>query len=87
MYGSFEHNLRQTLEPTPDLRRRGKKILAILDDKPSRRRTRRIAAMERHAAAHFGEGRAIDWSKIDWSKIIEVLLPLLLALLKFIMVI
>lgn len=47
----FEDALRQNLEAEPNLKRRGKKILEVLDAKPSRARTRRINRMERHALA------------------------------------
>ena len=84
---TFEQALREQLEATADLRRRGKKILAILNARPSKRRTRQIDRMSAHTAAHLGidEGLGIDWSVIDWSAVLQVILKLLLALLPFIL--
>ena len=82
---SFEHNLRQQLEADPKLRRRGLRILAVLNERPSKRRTRRVARMEAHSAAHLGLTGAIDWSKIDWQKVVMAVLQMLLALLPFIL--
>lgn len=92
MTTDFESNLRAQLESTPDLRRRGKRILAVLDARPSKRRTRRIYAMQQHAWAHMvmlgvqaqpAQDGSIDWSKIPWAKILQGLLAILLALLPF----
>ena len=92
---NFEQALREQLEATADLRRRGKKILAILNARPSKRRTRQIDRMERHVVAHLGSDYfgpdpdpimvGIDWSSIDWSAVLQVILKLLLALLPFIL--
>lgn len=67
--------------------RRGKRLLALIDSKPSKRRTRVLARLESHARVAAAEGGvtfgvgAIDWSKIDWGKLFETILTLLLRLL------
>lgn len=83
---SFEHNLREQILKTAPRRRKSARILAVLDAKPSKKRTRTIDRMERHArAALEGDanlnGRAIDWSKIDWAKVFDIILKILTALL------
>lgn len=97
----FEDALKEHLEATPVLKRRGKRLLEIVNDRPSRARTRKLARMERHALASLDDKQlkrlgvsatvladpnglsAIDWSKIDWGKILETLLDLLLKFLPF----
>lgn len=70
--------------------RRAKRILAILDAPPSRRRTRQIARMERHAAAaieHDGARGAIDWGAVDWGKFFDTILQFIMAILPLLMMI
>lgn len=81
---AFEHGLRNALESDPALSRRGQRILAVLNARPSKRRTRRLERMERHARAHFG-GEVGDWSDFAWGTFIDVLIRILLALLPFIL--
>ena len=83
---SFETALRAKLEADPKRSRRARRVLEILDSRPSRRRTRRINAMENHAIAVLKtEGlkpaAAIDWSKVDWAKVIDKILDILIQLL------
>jgi len=79
---NFESALRSSLEATPDLRRRGKRILQVLDGRNTPRKQRVVRRMEAHVRAHLDLGRdAIDWGKIDWPSLIEGVLKLLLALL------
>ena len=79
---SFEGNLKAALMADKSLSRRGKKILAIINGPRNKRRERILNRMERHALAHMGAGAdGIDWSTIDWAKVIEGLLKLLLMLL------
>ena len=92
MSTDFEFNLRKHLEANPSRKRRAKRILAILDSKPSRRRTRRIEAMEKHVEAQLAASGRMkywvdmpDWSAIDWAKLIDIILKLLLALLPFLL--
>lgn len=62
--------------------RRSARLLKIIDAKPSKRRTRILARLEAHAAvAAGGEVGKIDWSAIDWTKLFNVLIELLLKLL------
>ena len=79
---TFEQALRQQLEATPDRKRRGKKLLALLNSPKSKRRTRKIERLQRHAEAHIGREPG-DWSDIDWASLFDTLLKLLLALLPF----
>ena len=93
---SFEYNLRQQLESDPVGIRQGKRILAILNARPSKRRTRRIAAMESNVKEQlenkglwpaFAEyGSSIDWSTIDWSVVFMFVLKILLALIPFLLI-
>jgi hypothetical protein len=82
---AFEHGLRSALEADPKLSRRGKRILAVLDARPSKARTRRIERMERHARAQLGDKAPGDWSDFPWGKFVSALLNILLALLPFLL--
>jgi hypothetical protein len=87
---NFEDALRTQLDADPSVSRRAKKLREVLDSRPSRRRTRVLERLERHAAAHLGRdvSEVDDWSPnkvgaVDWKKIIDLLiqiLPLILAL-------
>lgn len=87
---SFESALREQIESRPKTRRT-RAIQKILDAKPSRRRTRILARLERHAQVHVeettgkpmkvGANGAIDWSSIDWTKLFESILSLLMLIL------
>lgn len=94
MSTAFEDNLREQLEAQPKLRRKAARILAILNARPSKRRTRRIAAMERHAkaeltednmGAQFAASGEIDWSAVEWQTILLTIVQVLLALLPFLL--
>lgn len=78
----FETALRAQIA-TRKATRRAKRLLAILDAPRSRARTRRIERMERHAAAAAGlnSTAGIDWESIDWSKLFETILSILMKLL------
>lgn len=80
---NFAAELEAHLESKPDLRRRGKKILAVIQSRPSKKKDRILARMERHAAAAIDRdvGVGIDWSEIDWKKVIEIIIKVLLMLL------
>ncbi len=83
---NFEDALREQIEARPRLGLKGRRIRAILDARPSKRRTRQLERMEAHAAAVVGKpAGAIDWSAIDWAKLFEQILALLLALLPFLL--
>ena len=77
----FEDALRAQLEATPDLRRRGKKILKILKAKPSAKRERQIMAMRANVLVRMDVDDVYDWSTIDWQKWLPIILKLLLTLL------
>ena len=56
-----------------------RRLQRILDAKPSKRRTAILAALETRARDRLGVGAtaAIDWSAIDWSKVLDFILKLL----------
>lgn len=82
----FREALIEQLESTPSLRRRGKRILDILKGPKTRRRDRIVARMETHTRLVIGEADAeVDWSKVDWKSVIEIVLKFLLALLPFLL--
>lgn len=95
---TFEQAFREQLLADPKLKRRGRRLLAIIDGPASRRRTRRLARMERHALACLDEKQLLalkvpatvladpnGLSAIDWSKIDwkKVFMTILETLLKF----
>ena len=86
---NFAAELKSHLEADPKLSRRGKKVLELLNARPSKRKDRQIARMEAHvtvelramgAVGFAGEG-AIDWSAIDWQKLLMTILEILIKLL------
>lgn len=82
---NFAQALRQQIVDG-GFRVRGKRLLAIIDGPHSRRRTRILERLERHARVQmgFGEKQKIDWSTVDWGKLFEELLKFFLAILPFI---
>ena len=93
---AFVTGLKTSLESDPNLKRRGKRILDIVNSPPSKRRDRVLERLQAHSKASLPDAQlkkasstgdmhgVIDWSKltqIDWGKIIEVILPILLKLL------
>jgi hypothetical protein len=84
---TFAEALKQQLE-SRKLTRRGKRLLDLINSKPSRRRGRILERLERHARIHLNqEGVGTTWQgwdglkNVDWDKVFEGLLKLLLALL------
>lgn len=92
---TFEDALREHLESKPKLSGHEKRIMKILDDEPSKRRSRRLKRMEGAAAEVVKTSRAakgmstvggIDWDAasfegIDWMMILKILIQLLPLLL------
>ena len=77
---TFEQALRENLEAQPTQRRRSARILEVLDSRPSRRRTRILERMEKHARAEAGfQGK--DWGAVDWPSLLKSILDILLKLL------
>jgi hypothetical protein len=73
---------------------RARRLLALIDGPKTRRRERVLTRLERHATAELvSMGRmtaaqaagAIDWSAIDWNKVFDVILKILLAILPFLL--
>jgi hypothetical protein len=60
-----------------------RRLLKILNAAPSKRRTAILKALETRARDKLGVGatQAIDWSAVDWQKILDFLLKLLVILL------
>jgi hypothetical protein len=91
MLSSFEGSLRVHLEKAgPEKKRQTRKLRELLDSPPSRRRTRLLERLERHTIAHLqAEGKlgneatfgAIDWSTVDWNKILDFVMKLLTMLI------
>ena len=80
MTQEFETGIRDHLAIFPN--KRVQMLLDVADeDMPKRRaarRRRRLNRMEAHARAQLGKPvGAIDWSKVDWSAIIQMILKLL----------
>lgn len=92
---TFAGNLRSQLLHKPSLSHDEKKILAIIESRPSRRRTRRIAAMESNVKEQLlnkrklppSFGFRIDWSQIDWPTVFQWVLKILIALIPFLLMI
>lgn len=84
---TFEQSLRAAIQADPARRRRARRIQEVLDMRPGRRRQRVLDRMARHAAAALGEEpSAIDWSQVDWAKVFDLILKVLLALLPLLLV-
>lgn len=90
----FETALREQLNARPKSRFRGRwaqRLLKLVNGPPSAKRTRILARLESHARAHLvSEGMAsatgaIDWSSIDWNKVFDTILKILMALLPFLL--
>lgn len=77
----FAEKLKQHLEASPKLTRRGAKVLAVLKSRPSRRKERQIRRMELHAAAELDQDGAVDWNALNWDRLIEQILSVLLKVL------
>lgn len=81
---TFAANLQAAIEAKPKLNMRDRRVLGILQGKPSKRRDRQIARMENHARAAIDadpQTKAIDWSKVDWSKVLKTILAILAKIL------
>jgi hypothetical protein len=67
--------------------RRSKKLLEVINSKPSRSRTRILERLERHARVHLeGEGVALTngWEGVgerDWDKFFDGLLKFIMKIL------
>ena len=83
----FVSNLKAQLEADPDRGRRGARILRVINSRDSKIRTRRLARMEAHARAVIGGdvNTAIDWSKVDWGKVIDKIIDIILKFLAIIL--
>ena len=85
---TFETGLREAILAKPKLTARERRILAVIDAPPSKRKERRLARMENHARAamNIAPNKAeVDWGSFDWSKILTMILELLIKLLPLIL--
>lgn len=87
---TFLESLREQVETRKS--RRGRLLLKRLDRMRPARRKRVVARLEAHARAHLVSERllsadagAFDWSSINWGKVFDVLLQILMALLPFLL--
>ena len=86
---TFLEALREQVEVRKS--RRGRLLLRRLDAMTPARRARVLVRMEAHARTHLvAAGMAsatgvIDWSSIDWSKVLDVILKILMAILPFLL--
>src|SRR5690348_16790591 len=80
---NFGLMLQSQLEAKQDRSASDNQILGILQAPDSHQKERRVRRMERHVRRHLGftDTEQIDWSSIDWSKVLSVVLQLLAALL------
>lgn len=81
---TFAANLQAALETKPRPTKREKRILEVLQSPPSPRRDRQIARWENHARAAIDadpKKGAIDWSSIDWGKVLTTILEILFKFL------
>lgn len=81
---TFEEALGEQLRAKKRLTFWEKRLLKLIDARPSKRRTRVLERLRAHAATALeikGDPAAIDWSKIDWAKVLDFVLKIILALL------
>ncbi len=89
--GDFEQNLTKAISDNPGVSpyNAGTVLLALQKKHPGPVRRLLLRRMESHAAAHIGHdpntprdaAGAVDWSKINWSLWLSILLKVLVALL------
>ena len=85
---SFEDGLRAAIEAKPKLSARDRRILEILNGPDSKRKRKRLARMENYARAEAGidpNTGAIDWSEVNWAKLLENIIAILSKLLPLIL--
>lgn len=77
MSTDFEIGLRAAIESSPKRTLKAAKVLRVLDARPSKRRTAKIAEWEQHAIVKFGNGTMIDWESFDFDKFFAALIALI----------
>lgn len=85
---TFADALKARIEAKARPTAREKKILALIDAPPSKRRDKRLARMENHARATAGidpATGAIDWGAFDWKKFFDAIIAILIKLLPLIL--
>jgi hypothetical protein len=65
------------------LRRWERNLKELLEAGPSKKRTRILQRLERHARAalDLDARAAIDWSAIDWDKVFDFVMKVIMAIL------
>ena len=83
MAASFSTALGAHLSAKPKPKLLERRLLKIIRSAPSKRRTAILKALETRARDKLGVGatQAIDWEAVDWGKILDFLLKLLVILL------
>lgn len=81
----FATAFRAALTAKPKLSGREMRILKVLDEPPSKAKSRKLARIERRVRTEFGIGEkeAIDWSAIDWQALIQTVIKIIELILKF----
>lgn len=80
---NFATNLRLHLLAMSDRTYQEDRILAMLDEPDGPRHRRQLRRMEtrcRHEAG-YSSSEGIDWSSIDWAKVLQIFIKVLLTLL------
>ena len=77
MSAAFESSLRAAIESSPTRTRKAARVLRILNRRPSKARTAKIAEWEQHAVMKFGKGRQIDWDSFDFEKFFAAIIALI----------
>jgi hypothetical protein len=82
----FEDAFGGQLRAKPKRTRKENAILKIIDGPASRLRTWFLSTLEHRARVQLGveAGVGIDWSKVDWEKLLNTILQLALVILKFV---
>ena len=86
---TFADALLKAMDDQPKQGRRGILLIDFLMSRPSRRKDRQLARMEKHTRVQLGihEDDVVDWggAGINWKKILGPLLDLLLKILPLIL--
>lgn len=90
MPAAFEVELRKAIDTNPGISPYyAKEVLRVLDGPDTLIKRMVLRRLERHAEAHIREETSVvgevDWSQVDWSKYLGILLKILLAILPFIL--
>ncbi len=84
---TFEDALKEQFAENPDLQSQHSDVYRILNMEPGRRKRRRLRLMEDHVRGGLGihGSGLIDWSKIDWSSLLQGILKIIMTILPLIL--